>query len=77
MDTTVIAIGALVIVAIAVGIFVYWRGRPQQTNDEFWHFRCPKCRRRIRYQSRQIGHKGKCSNCNADLNFPPTSESVD
>jgi hypothetical protein len=77
MDTTtlVIVIVAVVLV-LAVGAILFLRSRTQP-DEGFSHFRCPKCRRRLRYQSRQVGHKGKCSNCGGDVLFPPISHSID
>ena len=76
MDTTVVVIVLGVAAAVAVGVVVYLRGRPRQ-EEVFSHFRCPKCRRRLRYHTRQVGHKGKCSNCNSEVIFPSISESID
>lgn len=77
MDTTVvvlIVIGAVVLVGVVVVLLLR---RRKTVDDSFYHFRCPKCRRRLRYQSRQVGRKGKCSNCAGEVIFPPTSQSVD
>jgi hypothetical protein len=76
MGTTVIVItgGAAVLVA---GAFVAWtrlRGTPEEPT---YHFRCPGCKRRLRYRARQVGHKGACSNCNRTLVFPPVSQAVE
>lgn len=77
MDATVLVI---VIVAVflvaAVGVVLFLRSR-SQPEEGFSHFRCPKCSRRLRYQTRQVGHKGKCSNCGGDVIFPPISQSID
>jgi len=76
MDTTVVIVIVGVVAGIAAGAFVVWWRRPR-VDDSFYHFRCPKCKRRIRYMVRQVGHKGKCSNCSGDVLFPPVSQSVD
>jgi hypothetical protein len=76
MDTTMVLVILGVAASIAVGVFVVWRRRPR-VDDSFYHFRCPKCKRRLRYVARQVGHKGKCSNCNGDVLFPPVSQSID
>jgi DNA-directed RNA polymerase subunit RPC12/RpoP len=65
-----------VIVALGVGGFFIIRSR-SKVDDSFYHFRCGKCKRRIRYQERQVGHKGRCSNCGSDVLFPPLSQAVD
>ncbi len=76
MDTTVV-IGLLGVgAAVGFGVFVYLRGRPKR-EEAYSHFRCPKCRRRLRYLTRQVGNKGKCSNCGNDVIFPPISQSID
>jgi DNA-directed RNA polymerase subunit RPC12/RpoP len=76
MDTTVVLVILGVVAALAVGVFVYLRGRPKM-EEVYSHFRCPKCRRRLRYHSRQVGRKAKCSNCGNDVIFPPLAESID
>jgi hypothetical protein len=75
-DTTVVVVVLGVAAALVVGVVLFLRRRPKE-DDTFYHFRCPKCKRRIRYQARQVGHKGKCSNCAGDVLFPPTSQSID
>jgi predicted RNA-binding Zn-ribbon protein involved in translation (DUF1610 family) len=73
----VLAVAALVL----VGVLAYWlmrrRGLRQEASAAYHHFRCPKCKRRLRFQSRQVGHKGECSNCGHPVTFPPLSQSVD
>ncbi len=75
METTLIVVGLVVAVGV-VGVIIYLRGRPKP-EEAYSHFRCPKCRRRLRYNERQVGHKGKCSNCGNDVIFPPISQSID
>jgi hypothetical protein len=65
-----------VVLVLAVGAFLFVRSRGP-VEEEYYHFRCPGCRRRLRYRAKQIGHKGQCSHCGRDLVFPHTSESVD
>jgi transcription initiation factor IIE alpha subunit len=76
MDTTVVVVvlGAAAILVTGVVLFLRRRGKE---DDSFYHFRCPKCQRRLRYLARQVGHKGKCMNCNGDVIFPPISQSID
>jgi hypothetical protein len=75
-DPMILIVVLVVVVAAAVGGFLFWRGRAPK-DEGFYHFRCPSCRRRLRYQARQVGHKGKCSNCGKDVTFPHTSQSID
>lgn len=76
MDTTIVLVIVGVLAALGVGVFLFLRGKPQH-EEAYSHFRCPKCRRRLRYISRQVGRKGKCSNCGGDVLFPPLSQSID
>lgn len=77
MDTSVVVIVSLaVVLVLAVGGYFFLHRRPRE-DDNFYHFRCPRCKRRLRYLAKQVGHKGKCSNCGGDVLFPPVSQSVD
>ncbi|MHB1423621.1 MAG: hypothetical protein ACYC3I_10595 [Gemmataceae bacterium] len=76
MDTTLWVVILGVAAMLVVGVVLYLRRKPAG-DDSYYHFRCPNCSRRLRYQTRQVGHKGKCSNCNSDVLFPPTSQSID
>ena len=76
MGTTVVFVILGVAAGLVVGVVMYLRGRPKAEED-FYHFRCVKCKRRLRYLERQVGHKGKCSNCGGDVLFPPISHSID
>jgi hypothetical protein len=78
MTQIVWAVAALVLAggALAYGV-AHWRRRRREAAAEFYHFRCPNCRRRLRFQSRQVGHKGGCSHCGQTVTFPPISKSVD
>jgi hypothetical protein len=61
--------------AVAAVAWVYLRRVPGE--EPFHHFRCPGCRRRLRYQARQAGHAGQCSSCGRKIVFPPVSEATD
>jgi hypothetical protein len=76
MDTTTILLVAGVVAALAVVGFILWRLRGER-EEPYYHFRCPGCRRRLRYRARQVGHTGGCSHCGTRLTFPPTAQSVD
>jgi len=77
-ETTLVllAVAALVL-AGGVAYWVVRRGGLRRDAATFHHFRCPNCRRRLRYQSRQVGHTGQCSHCRGPVTFPPVSQSVD
>jgi len=59
-------------VAIGIGLFLFVRSRPAK-EEEILYFRCPGCKRRLKYRPRQIGHKGMCSNCKDQFTFPAPS----
>jgi ribosomal protein L37AE/L43A len=81
MDTTtLVVIGGAVAVLVVVGgyyLLVRWRREQRVEAETFLHFRCPGCQRRLRFQARQAGHKGKCSHCGHDVVFPPAGQSID
>lgn len=77
MDTTIVLVICVVAAGIIAGIFLVVRRWRSREDDSFYHFRCPKCKRRLRYLARQVGNNGKCSNCSADVVFPPTSQSIE
>ena len=76
MDTSVVVVSLVVVLVLAVGGYLFLHRRPRE-DDSFYHFRCARCKRRLRYLARQVGHKGKCSNCGGDVLFPPVSQSVE
>jgi len=76
METTtlvLIVVGAIVVVGGGVGLWWLLGARARAGAAEYHYFRCPGCQRRLRYQRRQVGHKGECSNCKRELTFPPVS----
>jgi hypothetical protein len=71
--TLLLLTGALAVLAVGV----YLSARLRQFREEpFFHFRCPGCRRRLRYRARQAGHRGGCSNCGQAVTFPPAAEDL-
>ncbi|HMC90103.1 MAG TPA: LPXTG cell wall anchor domain-containing protein [Gemmataceae bacterium] len=54
---------------VGIGVFLFLRNR-QPREQELLYFRCPGCKRRLRYFPRQVGHKGMCSNCKEPFVFP-------
>ena len=78
-DATMLAAAAVVVLALAAGV-AYWPYRRRWLREaaaSFHHFRCPSCKRRIRFLARQVGHRGECSNCGKPVTFPPVSQSVE
>jgi hypothetical protein len=69
--TVLIILGAILV--LAVGIWLYVRAK-RPRDEVYAHFKCPGCRRRLRYKRHQVGHKGECSNCGRSLVFPPITE---
>ena len=71
MDPVLIVV--LIVVAILLGGagYVFLRGRSKSAKGEdYYHFNCPGCRRKLRYRSRQAGHAGACPRCNKSFTFP-------
>jgi LPXTG-motif cell wall-anchored protein len=65
--TWILLIGIPVLVGI--GVFVFLRARkPKQ--EAIHYFRCPSCKRKLRYYARQAGHRGMCNSCKEPLTFP-------
>ena len=78
MDGMIWAIVAGAVVVVGVGAFLVvkiMRSGPKV--EEYLHFRCPGCKRRIRFRARQSGNPGQCSHCGSKLIFPPASQAID
>jgi hypothetical protein len=73
--TTTLVLLALGVLAIAA-VLAYLRLRAPR-EEQFYHFRCPGCRGRLRYRKVQEGHAGKCSRCGHGFIFPPVSEAIE
>jgi DNA-directed RNA polymerase subunit RPC12/RpoP len=80
-DATTLVLLTGVAAVLAGGGLAYWlvrrSARRQEAAAVFYHFRCPNCKRRLRFQSRQVGRKGACSHCGHPVTFPAVSQSVD
>ena len=80
MDTTTLVIIAgvvIVLVGAGAGIgFMRWKAQSKAKADEFHHFRCPGCGRKLRYRVRQVGNKGQCSHCGHNIVFPSVPRSA-
>jgi hypothetical protein len=68
---------AVLVVIIGGFLFVRWREWQRQHDDEVYHFRCPGCKRRLRFYARQVGHKGVCPHCRHAVIFPSVDQAVD
>jgi DNA-directed RNA polymerase subunit RPC12/RpoP len=51
----------------------YVRLAPREANS-YHHFRCPYCKRKLRYRSNQIGHGAICPGCQFRLKFPSATK---
>jgi DNA-directed RNA polymerase subunit RPC12/RpoP len=76
-DPLIWLVGAGVVAALAVGAYLFVRSRRTPRAEPYLHFRCPVCKRRIRFRASQAGHNGRCSHCGGKLTFPPASQSID
>ena len=54
---------------IGIGAFLFFRRRSPKIEPPIY-FRCPGCKRKLKYASRQVGHKGMCSSCREQFVFP-------
>jgi LPXTG-motif cell wall-anchored protein len=79
MGPVTVAVTAGAAAALAAGgyLLLRRRRRRQEGAAAYHHFRCPGCRRRLRFLSRQAGHRGQCSHCGPAVTFPPASQSID
>jgi hypothetical protein len=77
MNALIWLILAGVIVALAVGAYLFVRSRGGPREEPYLHFRCPGCKRRIRFRAKQAGHNGQCSHCGGKLTFPSASAAMD
>jgi hypothetical protein len=77
--TTLVLLGILLLALAGAGsvLLVRWRRQQRAKGEEFLHFRCPGCQRRLRYRARQAGNRGECSHCGHGITFPPGSRSID
>ena len=78
MDGLIWVIIAGVVIALAVGAYLFMRRSPSGSGEKtYLHFRCPGCKRRLRFQASQAGRSGQCSHCGSKLTFPPASQACD
>jgi hypothetical protein len=75
--TLVLVAGAIIALAGGGYLFMRLQGRRREAAAAFHHFRCPGCQRRLRFNARQVGHKGECAHCGHEVTFPLVSQSVD
>jgi predicted amidophosphoribosyltransferase len=61
------SLGALAAVHIGLALRMFWRRRKVEV---FFHTRCPKCGRKLRYREAQAERLGKCPLCQNPMRFP-------
>jgi hypothetical protein len=67
-----ITVALIAAVLLALAVAYWWWARPRSPPDEpEYHFRCPGCRRRLRYRAGRVGHRGVCPQCRQHFLFPP------
>jgi LPXTG-motif cell wall-anchored protein len=69
--TWLILVGAAAMLAVGIILFTRLR-KPQE--EPVYHFRCPGCRRKLKYRARQAGHRGMCPQCRQQWTFPAVPE---
>jgi hypothetical protein len=78
MDALIWVLIAGVVIALAIGAYLFMkRSRSGSAEKTYLHFRCPGCKRRLRFQASQTGHSGQCSHCGGKLTFPSASQASD
>jgi hypothetical protein len=76
MTLLILLVVAGVVAALGVGAYLFVRSRGGPAEESYLHFRCPGCKRRLRYRAKQAGHKGQCSHCSVPITFPPASQAI-
>ncbi len=79
MAAVLTAAVAGVAAVLGAGAYLILRRKRHRREEAaaYYHFRCPGCRRRLRFHSGQAGHRGECSHCGRAVTFPPASQSID
>jgi hypothetical protein len=78
MDILMWVLVAGVVVGLAILAYVMlMRALRGPKVEEYLHFRCPGCKRRLRFHGSQTGHAGQCSHCGGKLTFPQASQTSD
>lgn len=64
-------LGVLVIVHVGLIVRAFYR---RKKDEVYYHTRCGKCGRKLRYRSSQVNHMGRCPLCQKALRFPQPPE---
>ncbi len=73
LPATVIVSLLVVLVIVHVGLIVHAYYHRKKA-DVYYHVRCPKCGRKLRYRSTQVNHVGRCPLCQKLIRFPQPQE---
>jgi hypothetical protein len=74
---TWLLVGAAALALAVGGYLLLMRWHQDAAAEPFLHFRCPGCKRRLRFRASQSAHAGQCSHCGSKLTFPPTSQATE
>jgi hypothetical protein len=64
-----------VLVALAIGIYRFWKPQAPR-REQYFRFLCPHCGRKLHYLAHKAGRVGVCPRCKQRCTFPlvPHSE---
>jgi hypothetical protein len=69
-----IIISILCVLLLTHICILLWKRRGRKKAEVYYHTRCKKCGRRLRYRESQINRLGKCPLCQRPLVFPKPPE---
>jgi hypothetical protein len=68
-NATTLIVGFCITGCLVLGtVFVVRARKPKE--EPLHYFRCPSCKRKLKYLAHQAGHKGMCSTCKEKFVFP-------
>ena len=67
--------GLLLLTHIGINLRAYYARRGEES-DVYYHVRCTKCGRKLRYREKQIEHLGRCPMCQKPIRFPKPPEAA-
>jgi DNA-directed RNA polymerase subunit RPC12/RpoP len=68
MEIVLIVLGVAAVGGIGAYFFLFRSRRPKE--EPVYHYRCAKCKRKMRYLARQANSKGICPQCKQRFVFP-------
>jgi hypothetical protein len=69
-----VVISLLCVLVLSHISILLWRHRGRQKAEVYYHTRCKKCGRKLRYRESQANRLGKCPLCQKPLIFPKPPE---